>query len=234
MWKALEEFSIKCNRIDDVNSLCAALEAFLTEQKFNFYAFGNLFGDKSALIEDMGPAVAMNLPEAWVNRYFEKQYFDIDPVVLAVPYVQRYLKWDNLRAYQPEFFAEAATFGLKNGIAIPLRSFDGCYVLSIMSSKEFEITQDQITVLEMAARHFFRCYLTIRKIKHEPVAISDKQIQAIQLAMLGKRTADIAKVIDRTPSGVEFMLKDARKQLDCKTLPELVGKAVLQGIVTIE
>ncbi|MCZ4281684.1 autoinducer binding domain-containing protein [Kiloniella laminariae] len=233
MWSDLEKFTLECNRINDVDDLCRALESFLGKLGFNLYAFGNLYGDKKSLMEDHGPAIAMNLPEKWIQHYFEREYFDIDPVILATPYVQRYLKWDNLRQYQPDFFAEAEHYGLKNGIAIPLRTFDGCYVLSIMSSEVFDIGESLINVLEIAAGHFFRCYLSVRKIRHVPVNFSDKQIQAIQLSMLGKRNAEIGTIIGRSTSGVEWMLKDARQQLGCKNLPELISRSVQKGIVTI-
>ncbi len=233
MWQELEEFTTNCNNTKDLDQLFSLIDNFLKKRRFNLYAFGNLYGDSNALMEDRGPAISMNLPQEWVDHYFEKEYYNIDPVVLVSPHVTRFLKWDNLRKYQPEFFEEAAGYGLKNGVAIPLRTFDGCYVLSIMSSEEFEIDEKLMTVLEISANHFFRCYLTIRKIKHTQAKFSEKQIQAIQLAMVGKKNQEIAKIISRTIDGVDYMFKDARNQLECKTIPELVAKAVQQGIVQI-
>lgn len=233
MWQDLYNCVIDLNSCESTPELFTLFEEFTKKAGYEYYAFGNLYGDKKAIEDFPAPAITVNYPADWVQYYFEKKLYKIDPVVLLSPYASRYLDWAEIRKHQPTFFDEAKKFGLQSGLSIPLRSFDGCYVLSLSSKNEIILRPDQLSILEMFANQFFLNYLRLREMTHKSPSLSDNQIYAIQATMLGKRAKDIAFELNKSTHGVYFMLDEARKKMECDTVPQLIMKAVQQGIVVI-
>jgi hypothetical protein len=73
-------------------------------------------------------AMVTTMSGEWVDRYWRKVYFDIDPCVQnclrhAIPFV-----WDSESSFEgraDEFFKEAGEYGLRSGITVPIRSAMG-------------------------------------------------------------------------------------------------------------
>jgi hypothetical protein len=78
------------------------------------------------LPEYLPPAVAVNFPRDWCDRYFERKYCLIDPVVLRTPTLSGPFMWDQLAdrcQLQPGerlVREESREAGLKHGISVPL------------------------------------------------------------------------------------------------------------------
>lgn len=233
MWDKLKSFVNQCDTSQNIPHLYELLENSLSAFGFRWYAFGNLYGDSDSVEELNHPGIKANYPDNWVSRYFEREYFKIDPVVQLSQYAVRYMDWKCVERYQPAFFRDAREHGLKAGYSIPLRSYDGCYVLSVASDNDIDLDREHLSIIELLASHFFRTYLSIRRVSHEPNDLSDNQVYALQATMLGKRPKEIAGDLNKSLPGVYWMLDDARKKMRCETVPQLVMKAVQQGILTI-
>jgi|GEM_PF-6130864 len=233
MWKYLQNFTEKlpgCTSTDELND---ALIETLADMGFEYYAFGNVYGDAKAMDKFPSAAISVNVPQEWVEYYFAHKLYEIDPAYLLAPYARRCLVWKEIKKYHPSFFEDAERFNLKAGVSLPLRSYDGCYVLSFASKSDFDISDSDLGFYEMLANQFFMKYLSIREIVHTGCDLSENQIYAIQYTMLGKRAKDIAIDLGKTSHGVYFMLDEARKKMECETVPQLIMKAVQQGLVVI-
>ena len=72
------------------------------------------------------PAIAVNFPASWCERYFERKYYEIDPVVRRTPTLLRPFMWDQLAdqcQLQPGeqlVLNESREAGLKHGVSVPL------------------------------------------------------------------------------------------------------------------
>ena len=72
------------------------------------------------------PAIATNFPPHWCERYFERKYYEVDPVVRRTPMLSTPFMWDHLleRAQltpsERLVMEESREAGLKHGISVPL------------------------------------------------------------------------------------------------------------------
>lgn len=232
MWDVITKFIEEAVAAKDEQELFGMLERTALRLGYPYYAFGALWGDPAAYEDHKAPAVRLNYPAEWIARYFAAGYDKIDPVVLIAPYAQTSVTWDELRHYRPEFFDEASSFGLVDGLTIPLRSIQGCYVMCLAATEKEPMLSVKRAQLEAFAHGFFAAYLHLRGLESATHDLSANTVDVIRLSMAGLKTDEIAKRLSLTVDGVHWCIKDARKKLGATTLAQLHLKAIQQGIVT--
>ncbi|WP_372395152.1 autoinducer binding domain-containing protein (plasmid) [Azospirillum sp. HJ39] len=233
MWQAIQTFVEQAGDDTDEDALFRRFESAATELGYPFYAFGALWGDPDAIKLNPAPAVRLNYPGEWVAHYFAAGYDKIDPVVLVSPYAQTSVTWAELRSYRPEFFDDAATYGLRSGIAIPLRAIQGCYVLCVASGDDRPIRPKERARLEVFAHGLFAAYQRLRQLPAQDHGLTANTVEVIRLSMAGLSTAEICNRLKLTMDGVHWCLKDARKKLKCANTAQVYLKAIQQGIVAV-
>lgn len=76
------------------------------------------------------PAVMLNYPVEWQERYFETSYDRIDPIIKTSQKRAGAFRWSEVyddastTDNERRVFDEAATFGLRSGISVPLHDPD--------------------------------------------------------------------------------------------------------------
>lgn len=233
MWAAIQAFVDGAEAVIDEEDLFSRLERTARDLGYPYYAFGALWGDPGAMQAHPAPAVRLNYPPAWIAHYFQSGYDKIDPVVQVAPYAQTSVTWADLRHYRPDFFDEAAAHGLWAGIAIPLRSLQGCYVLCLATDQPREIVAPERMRLELLAHALFLAYARVRPQTDASMRLSDNTVQVIRLSMAGLSPAEIAERLGLTTHGVYWCIKDAKKRLMCDNQAQVYLKAIQQGIVAI-
>jgi autoinducer binding domain-containing protein len=119
---------IECsNRTQSLTALFELLVQCATEEGFSEVAYGALtFTEPVRLPEHLPPAVAINFPHDWRDRYFERKYYETDPIVRRTPTLAGPFLWDELatrfrlRASEQLVLDEGREAGLKNGVSVPL------------------------------------------------------------------------------------------------------------------
>ncbi|MGY0794325.1 helix-turn-helix transcriptional regulator [Azospirillum argentinense] len=233
MWHQIETFVEGLSGVSDEETLFTRLEAIAADLGYPYYAFGSLWGDPAAMDAHPAPAVRLNYPPDWISHYFSSGYDKIDPVVSISPYAQTSVTWDELRPFRSDFFDEAAGFGLRSGISIPLRAIQGCYVMCLATPEAKTIELAERVRLELLAHGFFSAYLRARKLVKVDHGLSENTIKVIRLSMAGLSVAEIAERLELTSDGVYWCMKDARKRLKCANQAQVHLVAIQQGIVAI-
>lgn len=233
MWQTIQSFVEDAGANSTEDALFQQLEAAAADLGYAYWAFGALWGDPEAIARHQPPAVRLNYPEAWVQHYFASGYDKIDPVVMIAPYAQTSITWAELRHYRPAFFDEAASFGLIDGIAIPLRTLQGTYVLCVSTDHPKTITDKERARLEVFAYGFFCAYQRIRQLTPPEHGLTQNTIDVIRLSMAGLPSEEIAGRLGITTHGVYWCIKDAKKRLKCSNQAQLYLKAIQLGIVAV-
>jgi len=233
MWQRLQAFIEKAGDQTDEAALFEGLEGTARDLGYPFYAFGALWGDPEAITLNPAPAVRLNYPQPWIDHYFAVGYDKIDPVVLVAPYAPTSITWEELRRYRPEFFDDAAAHGLRSGLAIPLRSIQGVYILCVATGQAKTISSAERARLEVFAHGFFSAYQRIRQLPPPDLGLTENTIEVLRLLMAGLSPAEIAERLKLSAAGVYWCIKDAKKRLKCATTAQLILKAIQQGIVAI-
>ena len=119
---------IECaNRTRSLKALFDLLVSCASQEGFTEVAYGALtYAEPVRLPEYQPPAIAVNFPASWCERYFERKYYEIDPVVRRTPTLLRPFMWDQLAdqcQLQPGeqlVLNESREAGLKHGVSVPL------------------------------------------------------------------------------------------------------------------
>ncbi|WP_246749947.1 LuxR family transcriptional regulator [Mesorhizobium caraganae] len=182
----------------------------------------------------------LNYPEEWQQRYLEMRYDKIDPIFRTSRNRTGAFRWSEVyndsRTTEDErrVFDEAATFGLKSGISIPLHRSDGSLaVVSFAHVHDQEFEHTTVTYLALVALHF---HLRIADFANsigaeEPVILSQREKECISWVARGKSSWEIGKILHISDNTVNFHIKNVLKKLESSNRTVAAIKATNIGII---
>ncbi|TIV64334.1 MAG: LuxR family transcriptional regulator [Mesorhizobium sp.] len=186
------------------------------------------------------PATMLNYPNEWQKRYRDRGYGKVDPLINKTKHRLGALRWTDVYAdantteSERRIFDEAATFGLRSGITVPLHGPNGSFAtVSFAKCTDHEIPGKIITLLELAARHFhLRIDAFGRKGFIGPArSLSAREKECIQWVAKGKSSTDIGVILGISGNTVDFHLKNSMRKLGCGSRTVAVVNALKSGII---
>ena len=221
--------------LDELHALCRENSEALGFQYF-VYALRvpTHFADARLIMVD-------GYPPGWVKHYFEQAYFDADPVMAYCAQHVVPVCWSDLilePASQGErMMQEAATFGLRDGISMPLHSPQG--ELGILSlavdaapDKARAICQNALTHIQVLTGYFHEAIRRVSGLLHNSGPnLTPREIECLRWAADGKTSSEIAQLLALSESTANFHLNNAMRKLDVVNRQQAVAKAALQGLI---
>jgi DNA-binding CsgD family transcriptional regulator len=191
------------------------------------------------------PFFITTYPEAWANRYFERGYVNVDPVVAATVRGVTPFNWSTLfagRSPEPDqhiVINEAREFRINNGLTVPMRGPDRALaefsVTTGRSSREFD-------ELWLRHRHYlsaFSYYLhetVLRDLYRPPtqavVQLSPRERECLLWTAKGKTAWEISEILSISQDTVVQYLKSAQRKFGVYKKTHAVVKAILLGLIT--
>lgn len=221
-------------KLSDISSLArteAMLKEALTdavhELGFDCYAYLNVQPVRSYAVS--------NYANEWQQRYLDRDYKDIDPVVRTARARMEAFTWapDSPRKVSSRvraFYAEAGDFGIRSGITIPIRTaFGHMSMLTVASHKpslSLERDIDQLAAVTAVAL----LHAKLEQQEVGPTASVQAELTARQALCLkwsaeGKSMKAIAAIEGMSFATVNFHLNNARKTLDAGSLAQATALA---------
>ena len=183
-------------------------------------------------------------PLEWVNRYVEKGYLRIDPVVQGCyqkfhPVNWRRLDWSSKAARA--FLSDAVAHGIGNqGYSIPLRGPNGQFALFTLShncgDQRWEtFTQEHRRELILLAHYFNQKALEFEPGRTpEPTQpLSPREIEAMTLLAIGYSRAQAADTLSISEHTIRVYIESARFKLGALNTTHAVARALSRGIIVI-
>ncbi len=176
----------------------------------------------------------------WQNRYFEKQYVLIDPVIVLGSKAILPFDWDELVSDDPAvrtFFGDASHYDVgRNGLSIPVRNRRGTYSLVSFTSNHSkpewaEYKTRNMTKLQLMSVLIDSAASINLKLNTPPVSLSKREEQCLIWAARGKTYQDIAEILNLSFGSVKSYLDTARHKLNCINLTHAVAVAVATGVI---
>lgn len=180
-------------------------------------------------------------PPKWVKRYFEQSYFDADPVMAyctqhVVPVI-----WSNL-ALTPgskaeRMMLEAADFGLRDGVSMPLHSPQGELGILSLAVDAPPAEARAICLAALGQVQVLAGYLheAVRRVSglHQGTnpPLSPRETECLRWAADGKTSGEIAQLLGLSESTANFHMNNAMRKLDVVNRQQAVAKATLQGLI---
>ena len=181
------------------------------------------------------PRFVANYPAAWTSHYLRRQYQKIDPVITCAGCSDLPFSWgrkfglDSRSARGIRFFDEAAEFGIRSGLTIPIKdrwggravltfaADENCPALMRLSDRYSQAIQLVATSYHIQARRICSGQLVIDGIK-----LTRREFECLQWAAKGKSAWDISQILGIKRRTVAFHLDNARAKLGVRTIAQAV------------
>ncbi|MER9568960.1 LuxR family transcriptional regulator [Mesorhizobium opportunistum] len=237
------QFLDQTNGVAQSQRLFDQLSAFALNFDCPWIAYGSLTAhQRSWRSVRPGPAVMLNYPEKWQERYFEMGYDRIDPIIKTSRKRAGAFQWSEVyndastTEDERRVFDEAATFGLRSGISVPLHGPDGSFaIISFAQPWRREFQNRTIAYLQLAALHF---HLRVAKFAdssgiHDVPNLSPREKECILWTARGKSSWEIGKILGVSVNTVNFHIKNVMRKLDTANRTVAAVKALGFGIIEL-
>ncbi|PSJ51346.1 autoinducer binding domain-containing protein [Pseudaminobacter soli (ex Li et al. 2025)] len=211
----------------DEISVESTLQRLTCEAGFSVYAYLTLHAETHTAIS--------NYPVEWQVRYFEKSYALIDPVVLNAKTRAEAFSWSNVSTPRMSkerrvFYGEAAEFGIRSGISIPIKTGFGRMAMLTLASSDANFADEYKLNPVVAAASFGQVHSRMEALRVQPTRRTDVRLKAVELTCLrwsaeGKSMKAIAIIENTTFANVCFFLRNAKAALGATTLPQATAIA---------
>ncbi|WP_245435223.1 LuxR family transcriptional regulator [Mesorhizobium sp. WSM3879] len=240
------EFARFLDRTDGIGKpkqLFDLLSAFAQNFDCPWVSYGSLARDQKGLKPVRGdPAVMLNYPDGWRERYFEMGYDRIDPIIKrsrrrieAFPWSEVYND-ESTTEDERRVLDEAATFGLRAGISVPLHGPDGsCAIVNFARAWEREFPNRTITYLQFAALHF---HLRVAEFAdatgiESTSNLSPREKECILWTAKGKSSWETGKILGISVNTVNFHIKNVMRKMNATSRITAVIEVTKRGIVEL-
>jgi DNA-binding CsgD family transcriptional regulator len=240
----MELFSfIECaKQTQSLAALFKLLVKCATNEGFSEVAYGALtYAEPVRVPEYLPPAVAVNFPRDWCDRYFERKYCLIDPVVLRTPTLSGPFVWDQLAdrcQLQPGerlVLEESREAGLKHGISVPLFGPWGeVSVVSFASQFDDVDPLDRMSHLNALAWQFHIAFTEMTRSAENikpKVQLSGRERDCLRWTANGKSSWDMGMILNISENTVNFYIKNAMRKLGTTSRTAAVVKAIHLNLI---
>lgn len=182
--------------------------------------------------------------EEWVQRYLEKEYLRVDPVIVGCfqrfhPVDWKRLDWSSKPARG--FQIDAIAHGVGNqGFSVPIRGPVGQFALFTVShncdDEEWErFTEANRRDLILIAHEFNQKALELEPNRkpEQPRALSPREIDALSLVAMGYSRGQIADTLSISEHTLRVYIESARSKLGALNTTHAVARALSRGLIVI-
>ena len=178
----------------------------------------------------------------WAQRYADRDYIRIDPVVLACmrsfePVDWKTLDWSSKPAR--EMKADAARFGIGGqGLSVPIRGPSGQFSLFTVSHACSDADWDRFIAaqqsdLMLLAHHLNGQALRVHAERApEPIALlSPRELDALSYLGMGYARSQAAVLMSISEHTLRSYIEGARRKLGATNTTHAVARAVAEGLI---
>ncbi|MEP3346549.1 MAG: LuxR family transcriptional regulator [Litoreibacter sp.] len=187
---------------------------------------------------------ALTYDQEWVERYIDKDYARIDPVVqgcyrLFQPIDWKALDWSNKSSRS--FLGEAVDAGLGNqGFSVPIRGPSGQFALFSINHRCNDDTWASFTNERVAELLLISHYLNEKALQIEGKAdrgptrsLSPREKDTLTLLATGANRANIAEKLKISESTLRVYIESARFKLGAGNTTHAVALALSFGLIIV-
>lgn len=223
-----EQMSLVTNEIDAQK----VLERLTADAGFNGYAY--------VAIQPGICKVISNYAQPWQDRYRENKFLKVDPVMRGLRKRIGAFTWaaptGRVSKDQRQFFAEAAEFGIRSGLSIPVNVGFGHVALLTLASEDAKFAESRQIDPIVAASAIGQMHTRLDVMKIVPklqvqVRLKPDELICLKWSAEGKSMKAIAVIEDTSYANVCFHLRNAKQALGATTLPQATAIATALGLI---
>ncbi len=180
----------------------------------------------------------------WVQRYVERDYLRVDPVVQGcyqrfTPVDWKKLNWTSKAAR--DFLADALEFGVGNqGFSVPIRGPSGQFALFTVNTRcddeaWFEFIEANRRELILVAHYFNQKALEFEpdRAPESATQLSPREVDAMTFLAMGYSRAQVADTLSISEHTLRVYIEAARHKLGAANTTHAVARALQHGLIVI-
>jgi len=183
-----------------------------------------------------------NYPSDWLDHYDTNNYINQDPIVKYCINSTQAICWHELRKIKNSkvdniFFNDAAKYGLRSGLSVPIHGSKGEMGIFSLASKQpsegkshKEIEQSLMVAQTVATGAFSRMLLLYHS-KNKRDDLTKRERDSLYWAAEGKTTWEISQILTCSERTVYFHLNNASKKLKVVNRYQAISQAILLGYI---
>src|SRR5215471_153823 len=188
------------------------------------------------------PVRVITYPPDWVSRYFEADYFGVDPVVAEGFAGLLPFDWATLDKRAPrvkQLFGESIDFGIgRQGITFPIRGPRGesaffCVTSDLPDAEWADAKKTYVRDFQILA-HTVHAKATVIGGAKQPdyrARLTPRERECLTWCALGKTSEDIATILGISEGVVRIHLQSAQHKLNCLNRTHTVAKAITYKLI---
>ncbi|WP_424196559.1 LuxR family transcriptional regulator [Ampullimonas aquatilis] len=231
----LQTFS-KTKNVDEITDLC---RFYCHELGFDTFIYALRIPTQ---FSESRIVVIKGYPDAWLDRYWEKQYASSDPVVAHCSQQIMPIIWNNLKlakySASAQVMHEAGDFGMKDGISMPIHSPHGelgilSFAVNRKGKPAKEITLHAYPYVQLMAGYVHEAVQHVFQLPNPTnrAPLTLRESECLRWAADGKTTWEMARLLSLSEATINFHLNNAMIKLDVSNRQHAIAKAILQGLI---
>lgn len=179
-------------------------------------------------------------PSEWFTRYDSEGHFLYDPCAArcrftAEPFLWHQLNTGGLTTRSRLVMDEAAEFGMKDGICVPIHIPLAGPAVVTAASDRIEVPPGAMPLIETLCVHLFRKVsgLESKSDNEGSSPLTPRERELLQWSAQGKTTDDISCILGVTTNTVESHQRNIRDKLDAINVAHAIVKALRRHEIQI-
>lgn len=182
--------------------------------------------------------------DAWVQRYLEKDYLRVDPVIQGCyqrfhPVDWKHLDWTSKAARA--FRKDALAHGVGNqGYSVPIRGPNGQFALFTVSHNCSDADWAKFAQCNRRNLILIAHYLNQKALELEPgrtpeaaQVLSPREVDAMTFLAMGYSRAQVAQTLSISEHTLRVYIESARYKLGAVNTTHAVARALTRGLIVI-
>jgi LuxR family transcriptional regulator, quorum-sensing system regulator BjaR1 len=237
----IQDFIMESTETYDTASLTRSYMKFI--RQFGYESF--VFADLSPVpIEEKNRNFGLmaRYPRSWLERYTSRNYALSDPLYLCAHHINSPISFTEAKRIYRRFavsatdvLGEAADFGLRTGMGIPVRTISGRLYGFGVSTPEKDSRSDlqARSLIQLASFHICTLYqeITYSGTDRPLIVLSPREKETLSWIAAGKNKSEIADLLMISLSSVKRYCERIFLKLQVNNLPAAVAKAIVQGLI---
>jgi len=175
-------------------------------------------------------------PVEWLKHYLASEHFSQDPCAsrsrcVGQPFVWHDLSPKGMTGGQLRVMGEAAEFGLRNGLCVPVHEPRRSPSVVTAAGERIEVLPEDIPILETVCVHAYRALRRLRDRGEQSrqINLTDREREVLTWIAAGKVADDVACILGISRFTVERHLSNVRDKCDAVNTIQAAMEAVRRG-----
>lgn len=181
--------------------------------------------------------------EEWFERYTERDYFAVDPLVRHCFTTTLPFEWSSAR-YDPErdigahkMMMDAREFGMSDGICVPFHMDNGMQAAMSLTGDPKAISPAERLELHMLAVYALGQLRYLHTFAPEALPsrrdITPREAEVLKWAAMGKTAGEIAEITGTSVRTVNQHCENAQRRLGTRNRLQTVVEAMRRNLITL-